>query len=267
MMRSGWLRMLVAALSLFASPTPGGLANAQDNVIRWATNPNYPPYDWAIDEQHYAGAASELLKLVAPAGYELREVLVPWVRAQEMARRGEIDLLVNVRITPERSVWLQFSKNPTFYNPIVVFMRRDRTIPLKSWDELKPLRGGVTMGDAFGNGFDEYLKASLSVEAIPNMSGNFRKLNAGRIDYFVSGYYMGMAWLAQAGLQERIVALQPPISKNYIHLGFSRLSPHAHLLPGIDRRLAELNADGTLDRLLKEQLAIFSAQPRAVFGE
>ena len=61
-MRSGWLRMLVAALSLFASPTPGGLANAQDNVIRWATNPNYPPYDWAIDEQHYAGAASELLK-------------------------------------------------------------------------------------------------------------------------------------------------------------------------------------------------------------
>ena len=266
-MRSGWLRTLVAALSLIAFSTPGGLVRAQDKVISWATNPNYPPYDWAVDDQHYAGAASELLKLIAPRGYALREVVVPWVRAQEMAKRGEIDLLINLRITPERSEWLQFSKHPTFYNPIVVFMRRERAIPFKSWDELKPLRGGVTIGDAFGNGFDEYLKDHLSVEAIPNMSGNFRKLDAGRIDYFVSGYYMGMAWLAQAGLQEHIVALQPPISQNHIHLGFSRLSPYRHLLPDIDRRLAALNADGTLDRLLKEQLAHFSAQPRAVFGE
>ena len=266
-MRSGWLYTLVAALSLIALAAPGDSVRAQDKVLRWATNPSYPPYDWAVDDQHYAGAASELLKLITPAGYVLREVVVPWVRAQDMARRGEIDLLINLRITAERSAWMQFSQNPTFYNPIVVFMRRDRAIPFTSWDELKSLRGGVTIGDAFGNGFDEYLKANLSVEAISNMSGNFRKLDAGRIDYFVSGYYMGLAWLAQAGLGERIVALQPPISQNYIHLGFSRLSPHRHLLPEIDRRLAALNADGTLERLLKEQLALFSARPRAVFGE
>ena len=266
-MRSRCLRTLVAALLLAACAVALASARAENKVIRWATNPNYPPYDWAVDDQHYAGAASELLKLIAPAGYALREVMVPWGRAQEMAKRGEIDLLVNLRITPERSEWLQFSQQPTFYNPIVVFMRRERAIPFKSWDELKPLRGGVTIGDAFGNGFDEYLKAQLSVEAIPNMSGNFHKLESDRIDYFVSGYYMGLAWLAQAGFGERIVALQPPISQNYIHLAFSRLSPHRHLLPGIDRRLAALNADGTLDRLLKEQLAIFSAQPRAVFGE
>ena len=266
-MRSGCLRTLVAALFLIALAALPGHLRAQDKVIRWATNPNYPPYDWAVDDQHYAGAASELLALIIPDGYVLRDVMVPWVRAQEMARRGEIDLLVNLRVTPERSAWLQFSKNPTFYNPIVVFMRQDRVIPFKSWDELKPLRGGETIGDAFGNGFDEYLKANLAVDAIPNMSGNFRKLNSGRIDYFVSGYYMGMAWLAQAGLQQQIVALQPPISQDSIHLGFSKRSPYLHLLPAIDRRLAALRADGTLDRLLKEQLAKFSATPRAVFAE
>ena len=90
-------------------------------------------------------------------------------------------MLVNIRVTPERSKWLDFSNNPTFPNPIVVFMRKDKAVSLKSWDELKPLQGGVTLGDAFGNGFDEYLTKNLKVDVIPNMSGNFAKLNSGRI--------------------------------------------------------------------------------------
>jgi polar amino acid transport system substrate-binding protein len=85
--------------------------------------------------------------------------------------------------TPERSQWLKFSIHPTLYNPITVFMRKENVIPFKSWDELKPLRGGVTSGDSFGNGFDEYLKENLKVEVISNMSGNFLKLNSERIDY------------------------------------------------------------------------------------
>lgn len=240
---------------------------AQEKVITWATNPQYPPYGWAISDTDYAGACNELLSLITPAGYVFRSVMVPWARAQEMARRGEIDLLINLRITPERSTWLKFSSNPTFFNPIVVFMRKDKAIPFKSWDELKPLRGGVTIGDAFGNGFDEFLKDKLDVDAIPNVGGNFRKLNAGRIDYFVSGYYMGLAWLASAGLGDRITALSPPISSTYIHLGFSRLSPHLGVLPEIDRQLALLGANGTLTRMLDEQLKKFSDTPRPVFSE
>lgn len=259
------LRRTLAGVFLLAVCTAASWA--QDKVISWATNPQYPPYDWAVSDSEYGGAAPALLALLAPKGYVFRPVVVPWARAQEMARRGEIDLLVNLRITPERSAWLQFSNNPTFYNPIVVFMRKAEALPLKSWDELKPLRGGVTIGDAFGNGFDEFLKQQLKVDAIPNMSGNFRKLESGRIDYFVSGYYMGMAWLAQAGWQDRIVALTPPISKNYIHLGFSKRSPHLDLLPAIDRKLAQLGADGTLDRLLQEQAAQFAQKPQLAFPE
>lgn len=255
---------LLAVLCLTALT---GLARAQQKVIRWATNPQYPPYGWAASDSEYAGAGTELLPLIAPKGYVWQPVMVPWARAQEMAKRGEIDLLLNLRITPERSKWLKFSSHPTFFNPIVVFMREDHAIPFKSWHELKPLRGGVTLGDAFGNGFDEFLKDHLATEAIPNMSGNFRKLDSGRIDYFVSGYYMGLAWLSNAGLQGRIGALTPPVSATSIHLGFSQLSPHRGLLPEIDRKLAILGADGTLARLLAESLKKYSDTPQAVFAE
>ena len=238
---------------------------AQEKVITWATNTSYPPYDWAMSDSEYAGACIDLLPMIAPKGYVFRAVVVPWARAQEMAKRGEIDMLVNIRVTPERSKWLDFSSNPTFPNPIVVFMRKDKVIPFKSWDELKPLQGGVTLGDAFGNGFDEYLTKNLKVEVIQNMSGNFAKLNAGRIDYFVSGYYMGMAFLAHADYREHITAISPSISNDSIHLGFSKLSPHRGVLPEIDRNLAKLGRDGTLNRLLETQLKMFTETSQPLF--
>ncbi|MEI7432057.1 MAG: transporter substrate-binding domain-containing protein [Betaproteobacteria bacterium] len=240
---------------------------AQEKTITWATNSNYPPYDWAKNDSEYAGACVELLSLIAPKGYVFRAVVTPWARAQEMVKRGEIDMLVNIRITPERSKWLDFSNNPTFPNPIVVFMRKDKVLPFKSWDELKPLQGGVTLGDAFGNGFDSYMTNNLKVEVIQNMSGNFAKLNAGRIDYFVSGYYMGMAFLSHAEYRDQITALSPPISKNSIHLGFSKLSPHRDVLPEIDRNLAKLGKDGTLNKILKSHLKKFAETTQPVFSE
>ncbi len=229
-------------------------AVAQEKIITWATNPRYPPYDWAINKSDYEGACTHLLELIIPDGYTLQPIVVPWARAQLMAQQGSIDLLVNLRITPERSQWLTFSQNPTFPNPIAIFMREDKAIPLKTWEELVPLVGGITIGDAFGNGFDEYLKDRLKTEPISNAANNFRKLDLGRIDYFVTGYYMGLAMIRSAGMQDRIVALKPFVSNQPIHLGFSKHSPHTALLPEIDRRLAQLAKDGTLNRILESHV-------------
>ena len=184
-----------------------------------------------------------------------------------MAQQGSIDLLVNLRITPERSQWLTFSQNPTFPNPIAIFMREDKAIPLKTWEELVPLVGGITIGDAFGNGFDEYLKDRLKTEPISNAANNFRKLDLGRIDYFVTGYYMGLAMIRSAGMQDRIVALKPFVSNQPIHLGFSKHSPHTALLPEIDRRLAQLAKDGTLNRILESHVQEAHKIPFSAFYE
>lgn len=244
-----------------------GVLYADSRTITWATNPQYPPYDWSSNGEEYDGAAVELLSLVIPPGYRLKPVMVPWKRAQEMAKIGEIDLLVNIRITPERATWLEFSTHPTFPNPIAVFMRADRAIPFKSWDELQSLEGGLALGDTYGNGFDEYLEAHLNTHRVGTMVVNFKKLEAGRIDYFVSGENMGKAWLKVAGLSTKIVALSPPVSNDSIHLGFSKKSPFLHLLPLIDARLARLEADGTSLRLLKKYLDRFTDGSSMVFPD
>lgn len=256
-----------APLKNKSSDVQKSLPNQEDSIITWATNPQYPPYDWAENESDssYQGAGVELLTQIIPKGYKLKAVMVSWKRAQEMAKEGKLDLLVNLRKTPERSSWLEFSSSPTFYNPIVIFMKKEKAIPLKSWNELIPLMGGTSLGDTYGNGFDEFLSKKLKTESSPSMVNNFNKLATGRIDYFVSGYYMGMAWLSANGMTRDIVALTPPISNNSIYLGFSKKSKFTSLLPEMNTKLTKLNQNGTLHRLLDKYLKKFTTMSLKVF--
>jgi polar amino acid transport system substrate-binding protein len=94
------LRFIV--LIAFGLIFPSCRAIAHENVITWATNPNYPPYSWSVSDAEYTGACIELLSMIAPKGYVFKAVVVPWARAQAMAEEGRIDMLINIRKTPER---------------------------------------------------------------------------------------------------------------------------------------------------------------------
>ncbi|MCX9157412.1 transporter substrate-binding domain-containing protein [Niveibacterium sp. 24ML] len=246
-----------ALLALFWLPLAAG---AECTQLRYATNPNYPPFSWPGEHNDYKGASIELLKLVAPPGVALAPVVVPWKRSQAMAEAGEIDLLLSLRITPERERYLSFTRAAAFANPIVVFVKETSPIRYADWQTLKDYQGGVSLGDAFGNGFDEYMRDNLRFETALTMTENFRKLKAGRIDYFVSGDYLGRAYLRSAAGKAgpRVISLDPPISSGGIHFGFSRKSACVSLLKEMDARLAELNSKGTPTRLLDEALGAFA---------
>ncbi|GFE62900.1 ABC transporter substrate-binding protein [Geobacter sp. AOG2] len=221
--------------------------------VVYSTNPQYPPYDWGIPGG-FDGASIELLRMAMPPGLPLRPAVYPWKRVLYLAKQGEIDLVVSLRITPERSRYLVFAPHRAFPNPIVVFARKDRKFPYASRHDLKGLRGGISAGDTFGGGFDEYWRASLTVEEAPTMRENFQKLDSGRIDYFVTSRYAGEAYLAKFPPAHVIVPLSPAISSFDIHFGFSKRSACAPLAEYVSRRLAELDGAGTPERLLQKYL-------------
>ena len=222
----------------------------------FATNPNYPPFSWVQDKTRYQGASIALLRKIALPGVTMEAVIYPWNRAQAMARAGQIDLLLSLRITPEREQYLAFTHSPAFPNPIVVFAPEEGPLKTADWKLLEKYRGGVSLGDSFGGGFDTYLKEHLRVEVAETMTENFKKLRLGRIDYFVSGEYLGRAYLRRAVGQgeRRIVALSPLVSREYIHFAMSRKSRCLNLLPLIDEKLKELMRQGLPARLLEEAL-------------
>jgi polar amino acid transport system substrate-binding protein len=255
--------VLLSILLLFAVAKAQGVSAVDQPVeLVYSTNPHYPPYDWSVDNKVFEGASVELLSLILPPGVTAKPVVYPWKRSLMLAREGEIDLLVSLRITPERSEYLEFSSHRAFSNPIVVFVRKDHAFPFRSREDLRGRKGGVSLGDTFGGGFDEYWPKALTIEVAPTMLENFRKLQAGRIDYFVSGYFLGRAYLEKYGLENEIMALKPPLTEMDIHIGFSRKSKFLSLLPQINQRLAELDRQGIPEQLLEKHLKLFRDSSR-----
>jgi len=229
-------------------------------VIHYATNPIYPPYGWKAGNDRYDGAVVELLQMIVPKGIALEPMVYPWKRSMVMAEIGAIDLLAGIRKTPEREKTLEFTTHRAFHNPIVLFVAKDRQFPFSTWQDLAMLRGGVSAGDAFGGGFDEYWRLNLIVEEARTMKENFQKLERGRIDYFVTSQLAGEAYLKTHFQNIDIISLSPPISDQDIHLAFSRHSPCRSVIPAMSERLREMDGKGALDALLKKHLDRYVAE-------
>ncbi|MBB6481176.1 substrate-binding periplasmic protein [Spirochaeta isovalerica] len=251
--------LILFVLFLLLAPT-GVFADKdrEEKILIYSTNPLYPPYDWAVDENTFAGAAVELLERVIPPGVMLQPAVFPWKRAMLLAENGEIDLLMPLRITPERSEYLNFLPNRAFRNPIVVFKLKRRDISLSEFSDLKPYVGGVSRGDTFGGGFDEYWRSELTMEVADTMAQNFRKLEFGRIDYFVTGYYTGMTYLKKNNLDLNIEAMDYKISDVFIHFGFSKMYRDEAVMNYINDQLGELNSTGETDSLLMKYIDVYN---------
>ncbi len=254
---------VLRCLSVLLLVSMGSVFGQTRGVIRYATNPFYPPYDWATPGGGFDGASVELLSLVLPPGVQGLPISEPWKRSLSLAAHGEIDMLLSLRITPDRAKYLAFTSHRAFPNPIVVFVRSGAPISCSRWEQLKPFVGGVSLGDTFGGGFDEYWPDHLTVETAPSMVENFEKLRRGRIDYFVSGLYMGESYLTSQGLTSEIVPLSPAISDQDIYFAFSKLSRWIGLLPALSEALADLDSKGVLEDLLKKHLDRFGSAEAA----
>jgi polar amino acid transport system substrate-binding protein len=256
MSRKTTLLTFLGVALLVVSPVHGD-ANAEISTcdtITYSANPQYPPYHWATKTGSFEGASIELLKQVVPAGVKLKAVVYPWKRSLAMVQQGEIDLLLSLRNTAERSKYLTFTTHQAFPNPTVIFVRTDKTFAYWKWGDLKGRKGVISLGDKFGGGFDEYWQKELSIQETGTMNENFKRLDNGQIDYFITGQFNGTSFLKSSRANHSITYLTPPISDEGIYFGFSTKSPCSTLVNHIDRQLAELEKKDVPRKLLKKYL-------------
>lgn len=245
---------------LFAGALFG--AQAQCTHVVLAADPDYPPLHW-YDGKDMQGASISIAKRVLEdlkIPYEVR-YLGPFPRVLAAAGYGDIDMLVTLKKTPEREAFLLFPKTPALSNPVAVFTARDHPFPFKSRADLVGLTGGITRDNVFGDGFDEYMKQFLRVEIANSPENNFSKLGSGRIDYFITGYYAGMAYLLKRGDEERFVAMSPFLVDTPNYVALTRKGHCAGLLDAIDMRLSQLKKSGVLDELIRQAFALWKASP------
>lgn len=219
---------------------------------------DYAPLHW-YNGKKLSGASIDIATAALTAmkvPYEVR-YMGPFHRVLEGARRGEVDMITSLKDTPERREYLAFSSVPLFSNPIAVFVARNRSFAYARWSDLIGKKGGITLGNQFGNGFDEFMEKNLTVESEQKAYMNFKKIELGRIDYLITGYYSGLAYLRKNSMTDKYVALKPYIAETDNLIAFSRQSPCASLLPALDAQLNLMRQRGELKAILDKNVNAF----------
>ncbi len=248
----------VALALLLALLTPAALARE----LLACGHPSYPPVSWHSQGELVGLAPQVVRQLFGELGHEVRLLaLGNWKRCLLEARQGRVDIVVAAYRTGEREAWMGFSDAALVADPILLFAHRDQPIRFRHWDELRGLTVGLLLGDSFGERFDRFAERHLNIEWVSSGEQNFIKLARGQIDFMPVGLY---AWTLQNqrfGYDQLIVHQPGELVTEHYHIGVRRDPILLALLPRIDRRLRELHADGTLQRLDRHYSARYRGEP------
>ncbi|MCG8313457.1 MAG: ABC transporter substrate-binding protein [Pseudomonadales bacterium] len=249
--------MKLFGLLLFASvfTVPQALACGKGQAIV-SGGTNYPPLTWREDGQgKLIGAAVDLSKKL------FAEVSItatadeggPWKRVLLRAKRGEVDMLLGVRKTPEREQYLHFLEPVLTPSVQSVFVREDTELKFSEWTDLSGKAGGIILGASFSTEFDAYADNSLYIEEARSYKQNFEKLSLGRIDYLLGPLMTVRLHLSKEGYNRKIINLKEPLIIIDEYLAIPKKSECSHYVGQFSERLNQLLEAGEMDTLIEHQ--------------
>ena len=174
-----------------------------------------------------------------------------WDVVQEKAKSGEIDLIVAAYETTERKTYMDYSI-PYTIDPVSLFVKKGETFPFNSWTELLNKNGVVTVGDSYGQAFDQFIKDSLSVISVTSPEAAFTLILNDQVDYFVYAFYSGEKFLSKKNLKDQIEILPNYVSSENFYITISKKSLLINHMKEINQILEKYIKDGTINRILEK---------------
>lgn len=244
------LALLIPTLTVLTSPSEA----QQGRPIDLVDSP-FPPY---VEGEHggppTGGLAVRLVDaLGARIGREFRITLHPWKRLLKMLRLGQADGVTLILRTAEREEYLRYtivlleSRESLYYSS-----ERLEDFQWRTFRDLEGYRIGLVDGYTYGEPFLQGVSAlDLRVEYANDDAANFRKLVEGRVDLVLADDAVASSLLAShPSWREVVERAEQPVAVYPYHMAFSRKSPAADLVPGINRAIESMREDGTLATIL-----------------
>lgn len=264
MLDSPFLKSCALLIVLLAMPALTQAAGKCERLVATG-HPDYPPFMWRDPQnpQRLIGAQADLL---AHLGKELGvpiEVLPSrsWDKAVEEARSGRVDLLAGSALTVAELETMDYIHPPLFSRANVVLVRNIASFPYIEWADLRERRGAVVDSD-LGAAFNEYAKANLSLEQGADLTQMLQKLMLGEVDYLLHEREPAFAQAYTLGLQNDLLALNPPISSEGLYLALSHNSAcnDPWLRGQLAKKMTELAASDLAETLLQRNFLLWKEQ-------
>ncbi len=256
----------ILCLSVLVALTfSGNAAHAADTCTKIVStgHPQYPAIAFK-DGDNIVGAAPALVEAIA------KKLDIPleskfmgtWSEAQAAARDGKADMIVGVYFNDERAKYLDYVQPAFVYDPVVVFVAKDRTFDFKGQDDLIGKKGATNKGESYGDALDAFIKDKLDVARTDGIDAALNDLVAGKVDYVIAGYYPGDAQLSVLGIDDKVEALEPALLSAEMFVAFSKKSPCASLAPKFGEGITEMTTDGSFNQILLDAIAKWDADQK-----
>ena len=216
---------------------------------------SWQPVSYVTSDGRQTGLGIDIIREYAKReGIDVQvDIELPWARVLDLMLNGKIDVAAGAYFTDERQRIYQYS-DPFFTDEIIVFQHADRRFPFSKIEDLKRYRGARPHGGSLGREIDSYSKHALDITYSPTNDRIFNLLLAGHVDYVLLARYDGVATVRKLGLQDIIIPLEPVIAENLVRLMFSRSSPCVEHVEQINKLIAELASNGTLQKRIDYHL-------------
>ncbi|MGH6737174.1 MAG: substrate-binding periplasmic protein [Methyloceanibacter sp.] len=248
------LCLSVLAVSMLASTA----AVAEDTCTKIVStgHPQYPAIAYKEGDR-IDGAAPSLVEAVAKQNNVPLEskYMGSWSKAQAAAREGKADMIVGIYYNDERAQYLDYVQPAFVYDPVVVFVAKDKKFDFTGQDDLIGKKGATNEGESYGNQFDAFIKDKLDVARTDGIDAALDDLLAGKVDYVIAGYYPGVAEAARQGIKDKIEPLEPALLSAEMFVAFSKKSPCKSLAPQFGQGITEMTTDGRFHKMLLGDMA------------
>ncbi|MEX0604672.1 substrate-binding periplasmic protein [Marinobacter sp.] len=117
----------------------------------------YPPFEYSEGGRIVGSDTHVIRQVVEAMGYEPRIELLPWIRAEAKARRGEASMVYSLTYSDARAAFYHFT-DPINQVQDMFFARQESDIAWQTLSDLDDLKIGVSASYSYAPEFMEWIE-------------------------------------------------------------------------------------------------------------
>lgn len=232
--------MILLVIIFYATSTTGQTITASGPVSIWLHQ----------KDNVLVGPVVDMIQgITAEEGFAIKTMVLPWARAIEQLKTGELDMMMVIFKTAERENFMYFS-DPYISVPTVVAVPRGASFSFSSLADLKGRKGLKVRNDSISDEFAT-LESQLDITKVVSFEQIVKMLANKRGEYAVVPKYGFLVEAKRLGLEHELEFLPKTIAERTIHIALSKKSPHSHLVPIINKKIREMKQNGEIAQMIK----------------
>lgn len=235
---------------------------AQAETLHIVADDNAKPKNWVENGQARGIMIEILAEVTARTGIEFTYDFGPWNRVFNLSKNGKGGI-IGFSKTAERELSWDYSV-PMYYDELVFVTTVEKEFEFHGLNSLKGKRIAIKKGASYGDDFEKAVADGVfELIESENRDGQMRMMVFDRVDaVLLSPGQIALASVIAENewLQEHegdFVIIQPAFKRDPNFLGIPKSMGQSDLLPKIDEALLAIQADGTQERIIKEQVDLF----------